>query len=108
MSEAGRNDLVYCDPPYIDSQSILYGSQEFHFDRLIDAIDRSKSRNAKIALSIDGKKKSGKKTVEVSIPDGLFEREMYIKGGSSMLKRFQSDGEVMIGEDVQERLLLTW
>ena len=68
----------------------------------------SKEKNIKIALSIDGKKKSGAKTVKLNIPEGLFEREIYIDSGSSMLKRFQSSGSQMVGEDVAERLLLTW
>ena len=28
MSRTGRGDLVYCDPPYRDSQSILYGASD--------------------------------------------------------------------------------
>ena len=29
MQTAVKGDLVYCDPPYRDSQAILYGAQEF-------------------------------------------------------------------------------
>ena len=39
MSLAGRGDLVYCDPPYRDRQSILYGAQSFSLDRLLQSID---------------------------------------------------------------------
>ena len=108
MGAAGANDLIYCDPPYLDSQSILYGSQDFSFEKLLEMITQCKERGAKIALSIDGRKKSGKKEIKLTLPPGVFEREMYVEGGSSMLKRFQNGGEVMIGEDVQERLLLSW
>jgi DNA adenine methylase len=106
MAEAG--DLVYCDPPYLDSQPILYGAQSFDFGELIDRIKQCKIKGARVALSIDGKKKSGTKTIELQIPPGIFEREVYLSGGSSMLKRFQNGGREMVGEDVQERLLLTW
>ncbi|MCK4427779.1 MAG: Dam family site-specific DNA-(adenine-N6)-methyltransferase [candidate division Zixibacteria bacterium] len=108
MSLAEKGDLVYCDPPYVDSQAILYGAQSFSFAKLIEQIQRCKNIEAKVALSIDGKKKSERKTVQLQIPSGIFEREVYLDCGSAMLKRFQKRGEVMIGEDVHDRLLLTW
>ena len=61
-----------------------------------------------LTLSIDGHKKSGKKIINLEIPIGLFERELLIDGGSSMLRRFQKKGSSMNGEDVRDRLLLTW
>ena len=108
MSLAQDGDMVYCDPPYVDSQTILYGAQNFSFQKLLQSIEECKSRGAKIALSIDGKKKSGQKIIDLQIPKGIFEREIYLECGSSMLKRLQSDGLKMVGEDVHERLLLTW
>lgn len=108
MAEVQRDDLVYCDPPYVDSQAILYGAQDFSFPKLIELIGECKNRKARVALSIDGKKKSGKRTIALPIPSGLFEREIYLDCGSSMLKRFQNGGTRMVGEDVHERLLLTW
>lgn len=108
MAMAGAGDVVYCDPPYVDSQSILYGAQTFSFADLIVEIDACKQRGARVVLSIDGKKKSGQRQIELEIPVGLFEREVYLDCGSSMLKRFQNGGKVMIGEDVHDRLLFTW
>ena len=108
MGEAKKGDIVYCDPPYFDSQAILYGAQAFKLSNLWVAIERCKKRGALVALSIDGKKKSGTKEIELNIPHGLFERQLLIEGGSSMLKRFQKKDEAMIGEDVHDRLLLTW
>jgi DNA adenine methylase len=29
MKHAKKGDLVYCDPPYKDAQTILYRAQEF-------------------------------------------------------------------------------
>jgi DNA adenine methylase len=108
MKQAGQDDIVYCDPPYVDSQTILYGAQLFKVARLWEAIYQAKSKGAKIALSIDGHKKSGSKIVQLDIPKDLFKREVLIEGGSSMLRRLQKTGEIMIGEDVHDRLLLTW
>ncbi len=108
MSTAGENDIVYCDPPYVDSQAILYGAQAFRLATLWEQIERCKANGAKVALSIDGHKKSGTKVINLDIPDGIFKRELLVAGGSSMLKRLQKRDEIMIGEDVHDRLLLTW
>ncbi|MGH3180844.1 MAG: DNA adenine methylase, partial [Streptosporangiaceae bacterium] len=34
MTAAAPGDLVYCDPPYTHSQTILYGSQSFDLTHL--------------------------------------------------------------------------
>ena len=108
IAKASKGDLIYCDPPYTDSQTILYGAQMFVFSELLEAIDLAKKRGAMIALSIDGDKKSGKKEIDLGIPDDLFEHEMFVDCGHSMLRRFQKGGETMEGEKVRDRLLLTW
>jgi DNA adenine methylase len=108
MRRCNKDDLIYCDPPYKDSQSILYGAQTFDLNELYDEIINAKIRGAKIALSIDGVKKSGIKKIKLDIPKGLFETEVFVECGHSMLRRFQKNGEEMIGEKVKERLLLTW
>lgn len=108
MDQAERGDLVYCDPPYTDSQAILYGAQEFSLRRLFDSIASCKARGVYVALSIDGKKYSGRKVCDVPIPDGLFKREEFIRVGRSMLKRFQMDGLSLENHEVHDRLLLTF
>ncbi len=108
MSMAGSGDLIYCDPPYSDSQSILYGAQTFSLDRLFSVIEACKRRGAMIALSIDGTKRSGRHSVALPIPKGLFEREILIDVGRSMLKRFQMNGKSLEEEEVSDRLLLTY
>jgi DNA adenine methylase len=108
MSRAEVGDLVYCDPPYVDSQTILYGAQAFTIDRLFKSISDCKTRGVKVALSIDGTKYSGKKLCEVGIPEGLFAREVFVTLGQSMLKRFQMDGKSLQTHEVTDRLLLTY
>ena len=108
MALAARNDLIYCDPPYSDSQSILYGAQAFSIGRLFEAIARCKARGVKVALSIDGTKFGGRKLCDVAIPDGLFERQEFIRVGRSMLKRFQMHGRTLEHHEVRDRLLLTY
>lgn len=105
---AKEGDLIYCDPPYSHTQSILYGAQDFSLKTLFDKIGEAKERGVYVALSIDGNKKSGDYVCDIHIPDGLFENEMLVDCGSSMLKRFQMDGQVMVNEDVADRLLLTY
>ncbi len=108
MALAGPGDVVYCDPPYVHSQTILYGAQDFLVDRLWRAIAGCKDRGAKVVLSIDGMKKSGTVQTRITPPDELFAREVWIDCGRSMLRRFQKKGESMAGERVYDRLLLTW
>lgn len=108
MANAKSDDLIYCDPPYSNTQSILYGAQSFDLSNLFRVIERCKGRGVRVALSIDGTKKSGKKTIELPIPRGLFKREFFINCGRSMLKRFQMDGRTLEQEVVTDRLLLTY
>ena len=108
MEMAQPGDLIYCDPPYQDSQSILYGAQQFSLDDLFEAVARCKRRGVYVAMSIDGMKRSGKKTCRIDIPPGLFEREIFLDCGRSMLRRFQMKGNSLEGEEVRDRLLLTY
>lgn len=108
MASARRGDIVYCDPPYSHTQAILYGAQTFDLNRLFVEIDRCKQRGAKVALSIDGSKRSGNLVCDVPIPSGLFEREALVNCGRSMLRRFQLEGQSLEGEVVKDRLLLTF
>jgi DNA adenine methylase len=108
MKRAKKGDLIYCDPPYSFSQSILYGAQTFDLAHLFDVIAECKTRGVYVALSIDGTKKSGNLVCDIAIPDGLFEREIFVNCGRSMLKRFQMNGKSLEKEIVSDRLLLTY
>jgi len=108
MAMAQPRDLIYCDPPYTHSQAILYGAQDFSLDHLLQVIGRCKSRGAYVALSIDGTKRSGNRICDLPIPTGLFEREVFVNCGRSMLKRFQMNGRSLEHEVVADRLLLTY
>jgi DNA adenine methylase len=103
-----RGDLVYCDPPYTHSQAILYGAQSFSLAALFDSIAEAKRRGVFVALSIDGTKKTGNTICKLPIPQNLFEREVLVNCGRSMLRRFQMTGQSLEGEVVQDRLLLTY
>ena len=108
MSEAKAGDLVYLDPPYVHSQAILYGAQDFSVQRLFEAIAACKERGVYVALSIDGTKKSGKVDCEIPFPTGLFEKEALVQLGSSQLKRFQLADQTAEDHHVSDRLLLTY
>jgi DNA adenine methylase len=108
MSMAKEGDLVYCDPPYTHTQAILYGAQDFSLERLLEVIQRCKKRGVRVALSIDGSKRSGAHLCDLPIPPGLFEREAFVNCGRSMLKRFQMNGRTLENEVVADRLLLTY
>lgn len=108
MALARPGDLIYCDPPYTHSQSILYGAQSFSLEELFDVIAHCKKKGVFVALSIDGHKRSGAVKLDLPIPDGLFEQELLIDVGRSMLRRFQMEGQTLEDEQVSDRLLLTW
>jgi DNA adenine methylase len=108
MDSAKPGDLVYCDPPYTNTQSIIYGAQSFDLKRLFDCIARCKARGVYVVLSIDGTKQSGNVLCDVPIPDDVFEEEALVNCGRSMLRRFQMGGQTLEGEVVSDRLLLTY
>jgi DNA adenine methylase len=108
MDAARPGDVIYCDPPYHDTQSILYGAQTFTLERLLASIDRCKARGVYVLLSLDGSKKTGQKRLTLPIPAGLFAREVVIPCGRSMLRRFQMGGQTLENEVVADRLLLTY
>jgi DNA adenine methylase len=108
LSRAQKGDLVYCDPPYSHAQSILYGAQSFSLERLFKVIAECKSRGVFVALSIDGSKRSGRLHCPLPPAEGLFEREILLNCGRSMLKRFQMNGLTLEDEGVHDRLLLTY
>ena len=108
FAQAKAGDLIYCDPPYSHSQSILYGAQEFRLIELLEEIEKAKDKGIKVALSIDGHKKSGNYICDIPVPMNLFERENYVECGRSMLRRFQLEGQTLESETVADRLLLTY
>jgi DNA adenine methylase len=108
MALAGNGDTIYCDPPYLHGQSILYGAQDFQLEKLWDAVTAAVERGARVAVSADGYRRSGAKAIDLSLPSGLFARELLIERGGCMLRRFQLTGGFMDSEHVADRLLLTW
>lgn len=107
VSSAGANDIVYCDPPYVDTQKIIYGAQDFNIGRMYAELSKAKDRGAFIALSIDGVKRSGDKIISILPPTALFEVESYLSLGGSMLKRFWRGGSDVLDEHIKDRLLLS-
>jgi DNA adenine methylase len=93
---------------WIGFQGILYGAQSFKLEELFVEIEKAKKRGVRIALSIDGSKKSGNYLCDLPIPENVFEEEIFISVGRSMLRRFQMEGQTLESELVSDRLLLTY
>lgn len=108
MAKPQHGDVVYCDPPYTHSQSIIYGAQDFNINVLWNKIAECKDRGAYVMLSINGSRESKKKDISIDIPAGLFERELIVNCGTSMIDRLQNSGKDMVDEVVHDKLLLTW
>ena len=105
---AQGGDLIYCDPPYSHSQGILYGAQSFSLKELFVEIANAKERGVRVVLSIDGSKKSGNYLCDLPIPQNVFEEEIFVSVGRSMLRRFQMEGQTLESELVSDRLLLSY
>ena len=108
MSKPQKGDVVYCDPPYTHSQSIIYGAQDFNIMNLWNKIAECKDRGAYVMLSINGMRESQNKDISAKIPAGLFERDLLVNCGTSMIDRLQNAGKEMENEVVHDKLLLTW
>lgn len=108
MALAGDGDTIYCDPPYLHGQSILYGAQDFRLGTLWTAVADAVERGARVAVSVDGYRRSGTKPIDLGVPEGLFGRELLIERGGCMLRRFQLTGQDTELERVADRLLLSW
>lgn len=103
-----EGDVVYCDPPYTHSQSIIYGAQDFDINILWEMIAACKERGAKVMLSINGMRDSKKKDISATPPEGLFKRKLFVNCGTSMIDRLQNNGKEMKDKRVDDQLLLTW
>lgn len=108
MNKPQSGDVVYCDPPYTHSQSIIYGAQDFNIEELWKKIEECKGRGVKVMLSINGMRDSQRKDISITPPEGLFERKLYIDCGTSMIDRLQNTGKTMKDKKVDDQLLLTW
>lgn len=108
MKKAKSGDLIYCDPPYGNSQGILYGAQAFNIDELFQQIMECKKNGVRVLLSYNGLKKSGKVDTRPKLPEGLFESVATVDVGVSMVNRLQHGGERMLSENVSDLLLMTW
>lgn len=108
MDRAQAGDLIYCDPPYTHSQSIIYGAQDFNVDTLFQKIEECKNRGVYVILSINGMRDNKTKDISITPPEGLFERQLLVNCGTSMIDRLQNSGKEMKNKKVDDQLLLTW
>ena len=108
MDRAQAGDLIYCDPPYTHSQSIIYGAQDFSVDKLFAKIAECKQRGVYVILSINGMRDNKTKDISITPPDGLFERKLLVNCGTSMIDRLQNSGKKMKNKKVDDQLLLSW
>ena len=108
MSTATKGDICYLDPPFAGSSNILYGAQDFRLADLYDAIEDCKKAGADVALSIDGTGTLRTPAPPLHIPPGLFDREILIDCGKSLLRNLQRSEAPDGAPRVRQRLLLTY
>jgi len=109
FDQARKGDLVYCDPPYPNSQNILYGAHNFKLVELFDCIESARKKGVFVALSLNGFSKSGNYLKALSTTGDLFKEDISLPLGNSMLKRFHMEGLSLDNERiVKDRLFLTY
>ena len=100
--------------PTTISMSTFAAKRGVQHERVTEDFRKGKPRQFRaigtdgIALSIDDTKKSGSKIVGLPMTERLFEREIAVNLGPSMLKRFQMSGQTLDAHDVSDHLLLTY
>lgn len=83
-------------------------SRWVHEHPLWAKIAECKARGVKVMLSINGRKDSGKTDISACPPKKLFERQIFVDCGVSMIDRLQNSGKTMSDKKIDDQLLLTW
>ena len=82
-STAKAGDIVYLDPPYLNTRGIYFGAIDF--DRFLEYLEDLNSRGIKYILSFDGKR--GEKDYTVALPKDLYKRHEFLPSGNSTFKK---------------------
>ena len=77
-----RNDFVYCDPPYINTDSMYFG--EIDVDRFFNYLMNLK---CKYIFNFNGKRSVQDTTYDV--PDDVYKKHIYLNSGNSGFKKLQ-------------------
>ena len=95
-----KGDFVYLDPPYFNTKSMYYG--KIDYERLWKFLRKLKEKGVQYALSFDGK--TEKREYETSIPDDVYVRHIYLKGGKSTFNKIIDKTT----NEIYESLYLSW
>lgn len=100
MEMAGKDDFVYCDPPYAGNRQRYIGNLnlEVFFDALKDLNDRG----TKWALSFDGRR--GAENLIHAVPESLYKQHLFLDSGNSSVKNVLNASV----ERVEESLYLNY
>lgn len=86
---------VYCCPLCVSASYKKHGFTYNNMQRYI-----CKERGAYVMRSINGSRESNNKDISVTPPNGLFERDIAVNCGTSMIARLQNAGGTMENEVV--------
>lgn len=95
-----EGDFVYLDPPYFNTKSMYYG--KIDYDRLWVFLRKLKEKGVKYALSFDGK--TDKREYSTTIPEDVYSRHVYLKGGKSTFNKIIDKTT----NEIYESLYLSW
>ena len=80
LETAGKNDLVFLDPPYEGTRG-RYQPKAFDFDDFFSELERLNQLEAKWILTLDGN--AGKRKYATSIPNVLYQVQLGLTTGNS-------------------------
>ena len=80
LQGAKKDDLVFLDPPYLGTKG-RYIPTEFKFNEFYEELERLNNIGIKWILTFDGT--AGKRTYDITIPDGLYKIQLGIPTGNS-------------------------
>ena len=97
LGDVGKEDFVYMDPPYFNTNGMYYG--KIDFEKFFGFAERLSNNGIRFALSFDGR--SGEVDNTYCVPESCYKRHLYIKSGNSSFKRtIGKDRNAMVYESL--------
>lgn len=100
ISEAGKEDFIYFDPPYVGTKQRYI--ENLDIKRLFANLHKLNERGVKWAMSFDGRR--GKKDLTQKVPKELYKRKFSLHSGNSSVEKVLN-GQI---ERVEESLYLNY
>ena len=90
LEDLKENDFIYFDPPYENTNGLMYFHNGFNNDEFIEELQKIAENKIHFALLYDGK--HGKDDItSTNIPDSIYKKHIYIYSGNSSFSRLNKE-----------------